>query len=291
MLAVKFEWTFYDRGITESLPRGLCFIGDPHTPGAPRDHHLDTLSRAVRAASDCGLVPVMLGNLFQSPQEAAPTLFSSLFRIFRRSLYRPIANLGSRDKHGALLTPDCALWVLAESGAVSVTHNARTRALLIDLEDGPMALYAVPHGQNVPNAVDSLCPPERTVVITHFDGTLHEVRGASLLVNGHTRDPAGVQVLGGTVCVNSGIIRVDGRQVHAPALWTWQPGQRTPDHHLLRHLPAAPAFDLAAVPDEELAAGMTEDGALDDAREARALYMLEQEAPQEADEPSPSCGA
>ncbi len=299
MLAVKPDWTFYDRGISENLPRGLCFIGDPHASGASHEHHLDTLSHAVRVASAHCLVPVLLGNLFRSAQEATPTLFSSLFRIFRTSLYRPITNLGSQDKHGALLTPDCALWVLAESGAVSVMHDARTQALLIDLEDGPMALYAVPHGQDVPDAIESLCAPERTVVITHEDlepagtrhgaKTLHEVRGASLRVNGDIRGMLDPQVHGGTVCVNPGAIRhqANGTLFHEPAVWAWRPGQRMPERHLLDLPPAAPAFELTAVSEEELAAGMVEDSALENTRESHALYMLEQELLQDSDGPSP----
>jgi hypothetical protein len=299
MLAVKPEWTFYDRGISETLPRGLCFISSPHTPGTPHECHLDTLSHALRTASDSRLVPVMLGNLFQSPHAATPALFSSLFRAFRRSLYRPIANLGSQDKRGALLTPDCALWVLAESGAVSVTHDARTQTLLIDLEDGPMALYAVPNGQNVPEAVESLCPPERTVVITHEDldfgemrpgaRALHEVRGASLLVNGYLRDTLGPQVHGGTVCVSLGgtLHQAGGPLVHEPAVWTWRPGQRMPERHRLRHLPAAPAFALTAVSEEELEIGMAEDGAQDAIYESPVMDFPEQDALPESDGPSP----
>ena len=178
-------------------------------------------------------------------------------------------------------------------------RNTRTQALLIALEDGPIALYTVPHGQDVPHTIESLCAPERTVVVTHKDldcgevclGTkaIHEIRGASSLVNEHGRDIQGQRIPGATVCVNPGNIlrRADAIRAHEPAVWSWRPGQRVPERHLLHLLPATPVFELTAISDDQLATGMAEDGAFDDGRETRPLYELEQETLQEAGRPSP----
>ena len=267
------DWKPYDTH-AGTLPRGLLFVGDPHIsqrrPGRRTDEDfasvaLDKLEQSLRKANDLDLLAVLLGDLFQAPRDATPWLFSRLFGILERAKYRPITNLGNHDKVETRLTEDCSLWTLARSGAIHVMHTEDTRACLVRLDDGPVALLGVPYGTEVPHEIDSPCAPERTVLVTHEDfdfggaypgaKSLHAVTGASLLVNGHMHDTKPAEQRGGTLCLNPGnILRqsVDMRH-HLPAVWSWRPGE-APLAHPLSVRPASEVFDLTGL--QVVAAGV-----------------------------------
>lgn len=249
-------------------PSGFLFIGDPHLthkrPGRRLEADfasvvLDKIEQAVEIANAENKIPVILGDLFQAPRDATPLIFGKLFALLARSRYRPLCNLGNHDKHESLLTEDCSLHALMESGHLWVMHSPETCAVTVMLTEGPAALLAVPYGREIPTEIVSPCPPERTVVITHEDldfggaypgsTALHEVRGAHLLVNGHMHDTKPVEQRGQTVCFNPGNITrqsVDMRH-HIPSVWAWVPGDRVPTAHVLRHTPGAQAFDLTGL--------------------------------------------
>ena len=309
---IPTKWGAYDTR-SPRAPEGLLFIGDPHLsqrrPGRRLDADfaetvLDKLRQAIAEANRQNLVPVILGDLFQSPRDATPLLFSQIFMVLWASEHRPISNLGNHDKYETLLTPDCSLRSLAESRTLHVMHTADTCALTITLEDGPLALLGVPYGQAVPDAIVSPCPPERTVILTHEDfdfgghypgaKPLHAVQGASLLVNGHMHDTKPIEVRGDTVCFNPGNITrqtVDLRY-HQPSVWSWRPGDRQPTQHVLNHVPGDAIFDLTglqvtaagqeavaaemAMPDSLFAQLLANTNILDQERTADGTFLLEE---------------
>ncbi len=282
------KWQRYDT-LAGDPPRGLLFIGDPHVsmrrPGRRKDEDfrwtvLGKLASAMRFATEENLLPVILGDLFQMPRDATPEVLSQLIEVMRQSKHRPVCDTGNHDKYETLLTPDCSLWAMAESGAIHVARDANavlTRnveggwridvspdlsscSLEIHLVDGPVALLLIPYGQEIPDVLESPQGPERTVVVTHEDfdfgggvypgaRTLKPIVGASLMVNGHMHETKAPQLRGRTWCVNPGNITrqsMDMRE-HVPAVWSWSPGEKTPTAHPLPHAPATEAFDFTGI--------------------------------------------
>lgn len=239
-------------------PDGLLFIGDPHLssrrPGRRRDADfvatcIDRLAQGVALADAGNLVPVILGDLFDRPDEADHRLMALALRTLRAARHRPWCLVGNHDRRHAALTDDTALGVVRAAGAVA-TLEASGPAAVLRLDGVVVGLGATPHGQDIPRDVTgAFGTPVATVVwLTHHDldfgrpypgaAPTFPIAGCDVVVNGHMHGRERPRRHGRTRWFNPGnILRQTIDQIdHVPAVWSWRPRARhrlTP--HPLRH--------------------------------------------------------
>lgn len=204
---------------------GVMFIGDPHVssrkPGRRKDKNFgDTvvgkIQFLIEHCNENGLLPVFLGDMYDSAYEPDERLKTKLLRTLKSSHQTPLANVGNHDIANAVLADGDSLVYLAEAGAVKL--NAYAGALeTIKVGDKLWGIGATPYGQEITaDARPFFGKVDMIVWLTHHDlafedpypGSmpLPEVKGAKLVVNGHMHLRKKTKKVGESIVFNPGNI-------------------------------------------------------------------------------------
>jgi len=204
---------------------GLLFIGDPHLsskkPGRRKDTDfpktvLGKVQYVIDYANQNRLLPVFLGDMFDSAVEEDERLKVWLLRLLRSCWTVPLANVGNHDISNAVLSDGDSLAYLAESGALKVcVHSGAFETVMIG--DKTVGIGATPYGQSFPvDARPHFAPVDQIIWLTHHDIAFENaypgamapqaIAGCKLVVNGHMHLRKKVIKVGGTVWFNPGNI-------------------------------------------------------------------------------------
>jgi hypothetical protein len=230
-------------GVKLREANGFLFIGDPHLskkkPGRRKDARFDEvvlgkLLHAIEIANKLKLIPVILGDLFDRPYEDDESLKARLLRVLKKAWTRIIILVGNHDRANAILTDGDTLAVIAESDnlVTVVKHSGPIEEFLVGEQRKRIALGGTPHGQDFPADVRPLFPEaERVIWLSHHDiefegaypGSMPavEIKGCSLVVNGHMHLTKPPITAGETVWFNPGNItrqKIDAID-HIPQVW------------------------------------------------------------------------
>lgn len=245
------------KSVLPNVSTGLLFIGDPHLssrkPGRRTDKDftgtvLDKLDQAFQIARKDGLLPVILGDLFNSAGDNDLSMLSRLLKLLRGHVEqggaKPMSLVGNHDLKDAGLSMDTALSVIRESGLLTLLEDSAPV-----LVPGITVLWPLSYGQagsihemdgRLLAANDEL----PVIVLTHADfafqgaypgsAPMVEIPGVCMVVNGHMHKPAPDVRKGETLWCNPGNITrmsVDC-EAYQPSVWSW----RSTDHGLTRHV-------------------------------------------------------
>ena len=224
---------------------GLLFVGDPHLwskkPGKRLDENftsvvLDKISQAVDIALKENLYLVILGDLFHVDDENDIEMLTKLIRILKR-LKDPCASVeGNHEKSQINLSDDVAMSLLREAGVI---HTLEKNGFHIHLEiEGKNVLIgSTPYGSKIPEEVKLPNKVENPFVVwlTHenldfgesYPGVIpiKEIKGVSMLVNGHIHKTKKSRLYGKMMAHNPGNITrlsTDCAE-HIPSVWKWVP--------------------------------------------------------------------
>jgi hypothetical protein len=254
---------------------GLAFIGDPHLstlrPGRRKDADFGAavLAKIDAIIDYCNahhLIPVFTGDMFDSP-ETRQGLVTKLIRTLGRGWTYSITNTGNHDmEHTALSDGDSLELLKAASVLLVVSEGGPVEEFLLGEDQVRVGLGMTPYGQIIPDDVEGLFPEAATVVwCTHHDlmfkaypgnVQIHEIRGCSLVVNGHIHIEKPDEVRGETRWVNPGNITrmaIDALD-HVPSIAVWRPGQ---DVEIVKFPDPPDLFDLTGYHVEAASAGET----------------------------------
>lgn len=204
---------------------GLLFIGDPHIssrkPGRRTDADfgatvLGKVEFLIDVCNERRLIPVFLGDMFDTPVEEDERLKTRLARILRRSWTLPLSNVGNHDIRNALLTDEDSLAMLAETGIIKVcVHSGAFETVRIGGKT--VGIGATPYGQDIPmDARPYFGNVDSIIWLTHHDIAFENpypgamaaqaIAGCKLVVNGHMHLRKNYLRVGGTVWFNPGNI-------------------------------------------------------------------------------------
>ena len=208
---------------------GLAFIGDPHVcslkPGyrfgrrTDKDYPETILAKLRFVIDHCNehrLVPVFLGDMYDSPVEPDESIKTRLLRLLRSSWTQPVSNVGNHDIRNQVLTDGDSLKYLEEAGAIRLAVYSGTLDTFV-IGDKTVALGATPYGQEIPTDARQYFPEVDSIIwLTHhdlaFEGAypgaqdLRQIRGCKLAVNGHMHIEKPVRKAGETNWFNPGNI-------------------------------------------------------------------------------------
>jgi 3',5'-cyclic AMP phosphodiesterase CpdA len=217
--------------------RGLMFIGDPHlearNPGFRRDDYADVAIEKFRwclkYARDHQLQPILLGDLFQLPQDNPNWLLSAIIE----SIGEPLpAIYGNHDVRENALKPNDSIQILFASGHL---QRLSSESPWIGFVDGQRTIVGgTVWGDRLPKEYPAgETDHALTVWVTHHDifipgyeeaGRIRpsEVPGIDLIVNGHVHRRLAPVTKGTTHWVTAGNItrrsRSDASRSHIPAV-------------------------------------------------------------------------
>ncbi len=226
---------------------GILFVGDPHIwskkPGKRIDIDftstvLDKINQAVEISLKENLYMIILGDLFHVDDENNIEMLTKLTRILRR-LPEPCASIeGNHEKSQINLSDDVAITLLRESG-VLITLEKNGIEIQMAIGDKTVLIGSTPYGSKIPEEVT---PPAKLVDsnpfmiwLTHenldfgesYPGVIpiKEIKGVSLLVNGHIHKTKKPKKVGNMMAFNPGnITRLSTDCVdHIPSVWKWVP--------------------------------------------------------------------
>lgn len=233
---------------------GLLFIGDPHLRYLPQNIKagkridnftetvLDKINQAIEIALKENLYVLFLGDLFHEKDENNIDMITKLIRILKK-LPEPCATVGgNHEKSQLTLSDDVALMMLAEAEVIRVI-NKNTLWGKFSFNDGSQAYVGgTPYGMKIPDMVklptaeSNLDTP--IIWLSHHDldfgetypgaVPIKEIKGVSMLVNGHIHKTKKSMKFGSMMAHNPGnIIRlsVDVKD-HVPSVWKWVPEQK-----------------------------------------------------------------
>jgi hypothetical protein len=204
---------------------GVMFIGDPHVssrrPGDRKDKNFgETVVGKIKFCIDhCnehGLLPVFLGDMYDTSYEPSESLKTKLARVLKSSKEVPLSNVGNHDIQHAVLTDDDSLAYLAATGVIRL--NAYAGALETIKVGGKLwGIGATPYGQEITGDARPFFPEADMIIwLTHHDlafenpypGSmpLPEVKGAKLVVNGHMHLRKKTKKVGECIVFNPGNI-------------------------------------------------------------------------------------
>ncbi len=201
--------------------QGLLFIGDPHlearVPGFRKDDYpqvaLEKFRWCLEHAREHGLQPILLGDLFQLPQDNPNWLVSEIIDSIKEPLP---AIYGNHDVRENSLKPNDTINILFSGGQLSRLSAAEP--LQIQIDGRLVVVGGTVWGDRIPKqfAADDF-QAELTVWITHHDllipgyedgGRIRpaEIPGIDLVVNGHIHRRLNPVSKGGTHWITAGNI-------------------------------------------------------------------------------------
>lgn len=204
---------------------GVMFIGDPHVssrrPGDRLDKNFgETVVAKIKFCIDhCnehGLLPVFLGDMYDTPVEPTESLKTKLARVLSSSNAVPLANVGNHDIAHSVLTDDDSLALLAATGIIKLNTYAGPLES-IKVGGKLWGIGATPYGQEILEDARPLFPEADMIIwLTHHDlafenpypgsRPLPEIKGAKLVVNGHMHLRKTIKKVGESVVFNPGNI-------------------------------------------------------------------------------------
>ena len=226
--------------------KGILFVGDPHLwslkPGKRLDENfsitiLNKIEQAVEIAKKENLYLIFLGDLFHKENESNISMLTKLTRILKRLQEAPATVEGNHEKSQTKLSDDVALSLLRESEVIRpMEKNALWGSILID--NVTYYIGATPYGEKIPSNVElpKNAPDNSHIIwLTHHDldfgdtypgaVAIKEIKGVSMLVNGHIHKTKKPITLGKMKAHNPGnISRLSIDCVdHVPSVWKWTP--------------------------------------------------------------------
>ena len=226
---------------------GFLFVGDPHLTIYKREKRndinfantvLDKINQAVDIALKENLYLVFLGDLFDSSKEQNINILTKLTRILKKLKHPPVTAEGNHEKTETKLSDDVALKLIQES---ETTYVIEKNSLWGKFNFNGKVVYlgATPYGEKIPDEVTLPKGEEDGMIVwlTHdnldFGDTypgvipLKEIKGVSMLVNGHIHQTRKSQNKGSMRAHNPGNITrlsIDCKD-HVPSVWRWIPEQ------------------------------------------------------------------
>ncbi len=222
---------------------GILFVGDPHLwskkPGKRLDEDftaivLDKISQAVDIALRENLYLIMLGDLFHVDDENEIEMLTKLIRILRKLKDSCASVEGNHEKSQINLSDDVAMSLLREAGVIhTLEKNGFHIHMNIDNKD--ILIGSTPYGSKIPEEVKIPNKVEDPFVIwlTHenldfgdsYPGVIpiKEIKGVSMLVNGHIHKTKKPKLYGSMMAHNPGnITRLSTDCAdHIPSVWKW----------------------------------------------------------------------
>lgn len=225
--------------------KGLLFVGDPHLwskgPGKRLDKDffatvvLDKIQQAVEIALKHQLYLVFLGDLFHVHTESDIALLTKLTRILKK-LPEPCATVeGNHEKSQTKLSDDVALSLLREAEVIYPMEKSKIWGHFTFKDGSETYLGATPYGETIPLEVKPPKEGGHIIWLTHhnldfgesYPGVIpvKEIKGVSMLVNGHIHQTKKPVIVGKMKAHNPGnITRLSTDCVdHIPAVWQWLP--------------------------------------------------------------------
>ncbi len=234
---------------TSELPtvRGLLFIGDPHlearVPGFRKDDYpqvaLKKFRWALQYARQHHLQPILLGDLFQLPQDNPNWLLSAIIE----SIEEPLpAIYGNHDIRDNTMKPNDSIHILFAGGHLQrLSEESPWRGMI----DGRRVVVGgTVWGERMPKSLPADESCELAVWITHHDilipgyeeaGRIKpiELPGIDLIVNGHVHRRLDPVNKGATHWITAGNItrraRSDASRTHRPAVVCLYPYNHSDD--------------------------------------------------------------
>lgn len=226
---------------------GILFVGDPHLwskkPGKRLDEDftavvLDKISQSVDLAIKENLYLIMLGDLFHVDDENDIEMLTKLIRILKR-LKDPCASVeGNHEKSQINLSDDVAMSLLREAGVIH-TLEKNGFHIHMNIDNRDVLIGSTPYGSKIPEDVKVPAKIENPFVIwlTHenldfgesYPGVIpiKEIKGVSMLVNGHIHKTKKSKLYGKMMAHNPGnITRLSTDCAdHVPSVWKWIPSK------------------------------------------------------------------
>ena len=245
--------------------KGLLFIGDPHlearVPGFRKDDYPQVALKKLRWCLDYAkqneLQAILLGDLFQLPQDNPNWLLSAIIETINESIGEPLpAIYGNHDVRENSLKPNDSIHILFSGGHLQRlsaetpwrgTVSGRTTVV-----GGTVWGESIPAG--LPGGGN---PAELAVWITHHDILIpgyeesgrvrpKELPGIDLIVNGHIHRRLEPVSKGGTHWITAGNItrrtRSDASRDHVPAVLCLRSAEE--DNEEDAHPPVAEKFSF-----------------------------------------------
>lgn len=204
--------------------KGFLFVGDIHLssrkPGTRKDVNFGAtifkkLEQVVEIANRDDLIIVIEGDIFDTPIESNETLKTRLTRVLKKSNHLCFTNTGNHDMMGDVLSDGDSLAVIAEYGNPLHVISSSGPVGVFLLNGVRVGLGMTPYGQTIPDNVSGCFHDVEGVIwVTHhdiaFDGAYpgsmeaHEIKGCSLVMNGHMHLDKPALQRGETTWVNNG---------------------------------------------------------------------------------------
>lgn len=220
---------------------GILFIGDPHVAHRPPGWRKDDYARTVlgklrwclQYALEHRLLPVLLGDLFDSAHNNANWVLVELIRLFRQFPWGIHAVVGNHDRREDHLSEHDSLSVLVEAGCVRLLEKGEPWAGVMN---GTIVLLGGSgNDQWLPRSYERRPTSSPTVVfwVSHhnigfpgyeFEKPIRccEIPGVDLVVNGHIHRAFDDVVCGSTRWMNPGSIvrlaRSEAAKAHRPSV-------------------------------------------------------------------------
>lgn len=263
---------------------GILWIGDPHASSTSIGRRKDDYESSVLAKlNECAdisnkfnLLPLIAGDLFHKADENSVHLLTNLIRTFKRFTIKPRSLEGNHDRYTTELSDDDALMLLSESGWLQL-YSTFGLAESVIINGKVVNIWACPYGFELPNSIP-VSQGETNIMLTHHDMAfesaypgalpLFEIKGCSMVLNGHMHDRKPSVSKGETIWHNRGNIEPVSVDLidHIPAVWEWDGAEDfSLKEHTLTH--SRDVFDLtglvikAADASESVDAIMPKDGA------------------------------
>jgi len=227
--------------------KGILFVGDPHLwskkPGRRTDADftatvLNKINQAVDIAIKENLYLIILGDLFHAENENNIETLTKLIRILKK-LPDPCASVvGNHDRSQIFLSDDVTMSLLREAGAI-YTLEKNDIEIQMTINNKTILIGSTPYGDVIPDSVNLPEGIKKAFIIwlTHenldfgesYPGVIpiKEIKGVSMLVNGHIHKTKKPKKVGNMVAHNPGnITRLSIDCVdHIPTVWKWIPEQ------------------------------------------------------------------
>ena len=243
--------------------QGLLFIGDPHlearVPGFRKDDYpqvaLEKFRWCLEHAREHGLQPILLGDLFQLPQDNPNWLVSEIIDSIKEPLP---AIYGNHDVRENSLKPNDTINILFSGG--QLRRLSAAEPLQIQIDGRLIVVGGTVWGDRIPKqfAADDF-QAELTVWITHHDllipgyedgGRIRpaEIPGIDLVVNGHIHRRLNPVSKGRTHWITAGNItrraRSDASREHTPAVVCLRPSGQSEKNQATKRPSAIHTFSF-----------------------------------------------
>ncbi len=154
------------------MPRGVIFAPDLHAdvkgPSTRMDNYEQTtiskLAHILDVANQELRVAVFPGDFMGRSRISSDYLKSTIIKLMREAVFRPIIYPGNHDMASDLLSEADSLYLLRASGAAHVQrYSGATATIMMRCNDGSVRSVGIggtPYGQDIPDVAGFLPPDE-----------------------------------------------------------------------------------------------------------------------------------